>query len=78
MPFPTHSGGRRLYCTDQRIHAELRRLVTGRTTFPSRRELNELGLGGLINAASRHRGLNAWADLMNLPRARPVPLTRRV
>jgi DNA invertase Pin-like site-specific DNA recombinase len=48
------------YWTDERIRAELPRLLAGRTTFPSHREFTELGHQSLSRAMA-HRGRGEWA-----------------
>lgn len=63
--------------TDERMEAELRPLVAGRTTWPPRANFDDAGLTGLYNAIQRRGTRNRWAAHFGLrpPAARIRPNT---
>ena len=66
LPLQNLKSGSKLAWTDERIEAELRSIVDGRDTWPSRRELDRLGTFGLAAAISHRRGTVYWAGRFGL------------
>ena len=61
LPLQNLKSGSKLAWTDERIEAELRSIVDGRDTWPTRREFERMGSFGLAAAVSHHRGTAYWA-----------------
>jgi DNA invertase Pin-like site-specific DNA recombinase len=70
IPLPVRTGGRFRYWTDELLREQLTRLCAGRSTFPSGRELEQVGQGALAGVMRRHGGVDRWAREMQLPRKR--------
>jgi DNA invertase Pin-like site-specific DNA recombinase len=63
--------------TDETIERELRRVLQGCTTWPSRTELQDAGLGALETAVHGHGGARQWAKRIGFtewldPHGRPM------
>ena len=72
------SGSTRVW-TDERIEAELRRVLDGRDTWPGRRELERKGRFDLVGAVYHAPGAAYWARRLGLKQApRPQPPGRRI
>ena len=68
LPPPHRLRGKRVWWTEARIEAELRRFVAGHTVFPTQREFQAAGQGPLLSALRRHGGPNLWASKLEMPR----------
>jgi hypothetical protein len=71
-----HNGPLR-YWTEARVREQLTRLCHGRTTFPSRKDFQHAGLGGLHQILQREHTINAWAREFGLPRQPGGPAARK-
>ncbi|HUA46165.1 MAG TPA: hypothetical protein VMA77_13120 [Solirubrobacteraceae bacterium] len=72
LPLQNLKSGSKLAWTEDRIEAELRRIVDGRNLWPAHRELKRMGSFGLAAAVSHHGGTAYWARRLGLeapPRA---------
>jgi len=79
LPLRNLKAGSRRVWTDERIEAELRRVLDGRDTWPGRRELELKGRFRLVGAVYHARGAAYWADRLGLKRApRPPSPGRRI
>jgi Fic family protein len=65
-PWAGRGGGRPKSWTDERIEFELRALIGNRAQFPTRRQFQEAGLGGLYLAILRNGGTARWAETLGL------------
>ncbi len=71
LPLQNLKFGSKLAWTDERIEAELRRVLDGRDTWPTRRELERVGRFGLAAAIAQGGGTGYWARRFGLePSAR--------
>ena len=71
LPLQNLKFGSKLAWTDERIEAELRRVLDGRETWPTRRELERVGRFGLAAAVAQGKGTTYWARRFGLePSAR--------
>ena len=71
LPLQNLRFGSKLAWTDERIEAELRRVLDGRDTWPTRRELERVGRFGLATAVAQGGGTAYWARRFGLePSAR--------
>jgi hypothetical protein len=61
LPLQNLKSGSKLAWTDERTEAELRSIVDGRDTWPTRREFERMGSFGLAAAVSHRRGTAYWA-----------------
>jgi hypothetical protein len=61
LPLQNLKSGSKLAWTDERIQAELRSVVDGRDTWPTRREFEQLGSFGLAAAVYHRGGTACWA-----------------
>jgi hypothetical protein len=72
LPLQNLKFGSKLAWTDERIEAELRRVLDGRDAWPTRRELERVGRFGLATAVAQGGGTAYWARRFGfeaLPRA---------
>jgi hypothetical protein len=65
-PWAGRGGGRPKSWTDDRIDSELRAFVGDRGQFPTRKEFQDSGLGGLYLAVVRNGGTRRWADVLGV------------
>ena len=68
------SGSTRVW-TDERIEAELRRVLDGRDTWPGRRELERKGRFGLVGAVYHAPGAAYWARRLGAQAGTSSPAT---
>jgi hypothetical protein len=61
LPLRNLKSGSKLAWTDERIETELRAIVDGRDTWPTRREFERMGRFGLATAISHRGGTAYWA-----------------
>ena len=61
LPLQNLKSGSNLVWTDQRIEAQLRRVLDGRDVWPTRRELERVGGSGLAIAVAQRGGTACWA-----------------
>ncbi len=61
LPLRNLKSGSKLVWTDERIEAELRKVLEGRDTWPTRRELERVGRFGLATAVCHRGGTGYWA-----------------
>jgi hypothetical protein len=76
LPRNRFSAGPSRYWTDARIRAELTAFTVGSRLFPSRRELSNAGLGGMMKAIDDTRGAAWWAAELNLATRTGPAITR--
>ena len=72
LPLENLKFGSKRAWTDERIEAELRKILDGRDTWPTRRELERLGPFGVATAVAQRGGTAYWARRLGLeppPRA---------
>lgn len=67
LPLQNLKFGSKLAWTDERIEAELHRLLDGRDSWPTRSELERLGAAPLAAAISHRQGAEYWARRLGLP-----------
>lgn len=65
LPTSTFKAPHRTW-TDERIEAALPELVGTGTQWPRRREFKAAGLDGCYGAISKHAGVAAWIERMNV------------
>lgn len=65
-PWAGRGGGRPKTWTDERIETELRGLVGSQGRFPTRKEFQDAGAGGLYLAILRNGGTERWAHALGL------------
>jgi hypothetical protein len=68
---PHRLRGRRVWWTEERVEAELRRFTDGLTVFPTVREFRNAGETGLLGAVRRHGGTALWAGRLGLAQREP-------
>jgi hypothetical protein len=79
LAVPNERSGSIRYWTDERIEHELRRLLQGRSEWPTRSEFKAAGLGSLATAVNVRGGSDRWARRLGVrkPRRRGPPNSRR-
>jgi site-specific DNA recombinase len=66
-----HRRGGQRYWTEERVHSELRGLVTARSTYPTPTQFREAGHWNLYVTIGKRWGHHYWAERLGLPRQRP-------
>jgi hypothetical protein len=69
LPRRTRSEGSCRYWTEERIRRKLAELCRERPWFPSQRECQRAGAGGMLQAMRRVNGVDWWVKEAGLPRA---------
>jgi hypothetical protein len=77
LPLQNLKFGSKRAWTDDRIEAELRKLLDGRATWPTAREFKESGSFGLAAAVSHGRGTAYWARFFGLEPPPRAGISRR-
>ena len=77
LPLQNLKSGSKRAWTDERIEAELRSIVDGRDTWPTRREFERVGSFGLATAISHRGGTALWARRLGFPAPPRAGMGRR-
>jgi hypothetical protein len=77
LPLPNLKFGSRRAWTDERIEAELRKLLDGRQTWPTPSEFERSGAVGVAAAVGHGRGTAYWARFFGLAPPPRVGLSRQ-